>query len=280
MRVQILYLLIIFSFSNCAIALSGLQNGKCTESTYTFEIKAKDTEATVNKDLAISLTFSSPSASTQATCTNPATNAADTDFVFTCTIDPASIDNKAVTIESVKLNEATLTTSGSLSIADVTCPAKKPQDQEEDPNAGGGAQSEEKNTLTITGKTEGSCTDKVYTFTVTGTVAKKTTAVTTWTPTFSAPTNPTATCSMPVVSSDGGTGTITCKITSALTNSAITLTKLVATGFNTVNLSGSEGSIATGKTCEGTPTTEDTPTSGTKFITSNTILFCILFFVF
>jgi hypothetical protein len=279
MRVQILYLLIIFSFSNCAIALSGLQNGACTESTYTFEIKAKDTEAPVSKDVAITLTFSSPSASTQATCKNNATEA-NTDFVFTCTIDPASIDNKAVTIESVKLGEATLEKTGTFTIADVTCPAKKPQDQEEDPNAGGGAQSEEKNTLTITGKTEGSCTDKVYTFTVTGTVAKKTTAVTTWTPTFSAPTNPTATCSMPVVSSDEGTGTITCKITSALTNSAITLTKLVATGFNTVNLSGSDGNIATGKTCEGTPTTEDTPTSGTKFITSNTILFCILFFVF
>ena len=279
MRVQILYLLIIFSFSNCAIVLSGLQNGECTSSTYTFEIKAKDEDAAVNENLQIALTFSSPSAETQATCTNPATNQ-NTDFVFTCTINPASIDNKAVTIESVKLNEATLTTSGSLSIADVTCPAKKPQDQEEDPNAGGGAQSEEKNTLTITGKTEGSCTDKVYTFTVTGTVTKKTTSVTTWTPTFSAPTNPTVTCSMPVVSADGGTGTITCKITSALTNSAITLTKLAATGFNTVNLSGSDSSIATGKTCEGSTTNDDTPTSGTKFITSNTILFCILFFIF
>ena len=277
MRVQILYLLIIFSFSNCAIVLSGLQNGECTSSTYTFEIKAKDEDAAVNENLQIALTFSSPSAETQATCTNPATNQ-NTDFVFTCTINPASIDNKAVTIDSVELgaNPLDMDKSGSFSIAGVTCPAK----QVVDPNAGGGEQSEEKNTLTITGKTEGSCTDKVYTFTVTGTVTKKTTSVTTWTPTFSAPTNPTVTCSMPVVSADGGTGTITCKITSALTNSAITLTKLAATGFNTVNLSGSDSSIATGKTCEGSTTNDDTPTSGTTFITSNTILFCILFFIF
>ena len=85
MRVQILYLLIIFSFSNCAIALSGLQNGKCTDSTYTFEIKAKDEDGAVEKDLAISLTFSSPAATTQATCKNNAT-AINTEFVFTCTI--------------------------------------------------------------------------------------------------------------------------------------------------------------------------------------------------
>ena len=274
MRVQILYLLIIFSFSNCAIVLSGLQNGACTSSTYTFEIKAKDADDAVAENLEISLTFSSPSDEITATCTNPATNA-NTDFVFTCSIASASISNQAVTITSVTLNGSPLSITGTLSIPDVTCPVN----QEQNPNQND-QQSEEKNTLTISGKTEGSCTDKVYTFTVTGTVAKTTTAVTTWTPTFSAPTNPTATCSMPVVSSDGGTGTITCKITSALTNSAITLTKLVATGFNTVNLSGSDGNIATGKTCEGTPTTEDTPTSGTKFITSNTILFCILFFVF
>lgn len=279
MRIQILYLLIIFSFSNCAIVLSGLQNGTCTSSKYTFEIKAKDAADPVEANLDISLTFSSPSAETQATCKNEATEA-DTDFVFTCTIDPASIENKAVTIDSVELGDAALEKSGPLSIAGVTCPAKQEQEQEQDPNAGGGEQSEEKNTLTIKGKTEGSCTDKVYTFTVTGTVTKKTTSVTTWTPTFSAPTNPTVTCSMPVVSADGGTGTITCKITSALTNSAITLTKLAATGFNTVNLSGSESSISTGKTCEGTPTNDDTPTSGTTFITSNTILFCILFFIF
>ena len=80
MRVQILYLLIIFSFSNCAIALSGLQNGECTSSTYTFEIKAKDEAAAVTENLQIALTFSSPSANTQATCTNPATNQ-NTDFM-------------------------------------------------------------------------------------------------------------------------------------------------------------------------------------------------------
>ena len=85
MRVQILYLLIIFSFSNCAIVLSGLQNGACTSSTYTFEIKAKDADDAVAENLEISLTFSSPSDEITATCTNPATNA-NTDFVFTCSI--------------------------------------------------------------------------------------------------------------------------------------------------------------------------------------------------
>ena len=265
MKTELLSLLILFVFSNCAIALSGLQNGECSGSTYTFEIKAKDAENEVTENLAISLTFSSPSSSTQATCTNQAAQA-NTDFVFECSISSASITNTAVTISSVTLNDTPLSISGTLSIADVTCPAT-------------GAVEAEKNTLTITGKTEGSCADNVYSFTVTGTVTTATTVVTTWTPTFTAPTNPTASCSMPIVSTAGGSGTITCKITSSLSNSAITLTKLVATGFNDVTLSGDNSAIATGKTCEGTTNNNDS-SNGSKFIYLDVMLFCILFFIF
>ena len=61
------------------------------------------------------------------------------------------------------------------------------------------------NTFKFLSKTEGSCADNIYNFTVTGTVATATatSSATTWTPTFSAPTNPTATCTMPAVGTDG-----------------------------------------------------------------------------
>ena len=136
------------------------------------------------------------------------------------------------------------------------------------------------NTFTFVSKNEGSCADNVYTFTVTGTVGTATTAVTTWTPTFSAPTNPTATCSMPVVAADGGSGTITCKITSALSNSAITLTGLSATGFTAVTLSSGNEAIATGKTCAGTATTNTPSNDGSKFISLNSILFLFFLLIF
>ena len=59
------------------------------------------------------------------------------------------------------------------------------------------------NTFKFLSKTEGSCANNEYSFTVTGAVETATTAATTWTPTFSAPTNPTATCTMPAVGTDG-----------------------------------------------------------------------------
>ena len=59
------------------------------------------------------------------------------------------------------------------------------------------------NTFKFVSKTEGSCADNIYTFTVTGTVATATASATTWTPTFSAPTGATATCTMPSVGTDG-----------------------------------------------------------------------------
>ena len=135
------------------------------------------------------------------------------------------------------------------------------------------------NTFAFVSKTEGSCANNEYSFTVTGTVGTATNSVTTWTPTFSAPTNPTATCSMPVVAADGGSGTITCKITSALSNSAITLTGLAATGFTAVTIASGDQAIATGKTCAGTATTNPS-NDGSKFISLNSILFSFFLLIF
>ena len=138
------------------------------------------------------------------------------------------------------------------------------------------------NTFTYASKTEGSCANNVYTFTVTGTVGTATTAVTTWTPTFSAPTNPTATCSMPTATIEANNAVITCKITSALSNSAITLTKLVADGFNDVTIASGNQAIATGKTCAGTSTTNPSNPSndGSKFISLNAMLFLFFLLIF
>ena len=136
------------------------------------------------------------------------------------------------------------------------------------------------NTFTYVSSDAGSCADNVYTFTVTGTVGTATTAVTTWTPTFSAPTNPTATCSMPAATTTAGNAVITCKITSGFSDSAITLTGLSATGFNAVTLSGGNEAIATGKTCAGTTTTTTPSNDGSKFISLNSILFSFFLLIF
>ena len=136
------------------------------------------------------------------------------------------------------------------------------------------------NTFAFVSKTEGSCANNEYSFTVTGTVTTATESATTWTPTFSAPTNPTATCTMPAATTAAGNAVITCKITSALSNSTITLTGLSATGFNAVTLSGGNEAIATGKTCAGTATTNTPSNDGSKFISLNSILFLFFLLIF
>ena len=102
-------------------------------------------------------------------------------------------------------------------------------------------------------KTEGSCTDKVYIFTVKGIVTTVTNSVITWTSTFSVPRNPTASCSKHAVNRGSGEGIITCTITRALSNSAITLTTLKGNGFNDVTFSDAYKAILTGRTCEVRP---------------------------
>ena len=107
------------------------------------------------------------------------------------------------------------------------------------------------NTFTFVSTTEGSCASDEYSFTVVGTVTTATSSITEWTPTLTAPADATATCSMPAVAA-GGSGTITCKIISAFSESAITLTKLEATGFTAVSIPSADQEIGTDKTCDGT----------------------------
>ena len=135
------------------------------------------------------------------------------------------------------------------------------------------------NTFTFGSSDAGSCASNVYTFTVTGTVATATTADTTWTPTLTAPADATATCTMPAATTAAGNAVITCKITSALSNSAITLTGLAATGFTAVTIASGDQAIATGKTCAGTATTNPS-NDGSKFISLNSILFSFFLLIF
>ena len=139
------------------------------------------------------------------------------------------------------------------------------------------------NTFAFVSKTEGSCANNEYSFTVTGTVTTATESATTWTPTFSAPTGATATCTMPAATTVANNAVITCKITSALSNSDITLTQLVSDSFNAVTIDSGEQAIATGKTCAGTTTTNPTNTpsnDGSKFISLNSILFSFFLLIF
>ena len=193
----------------------------------------------------------------------PAATTDANNAVITCTISDA-LSNSAITLTKLTadgFNDVNLSGDSSTIATGKTCPL---------------------NTFTYASKTEGSCANNEYSFTVTGTVGTATTAVTTWTPTFSSPTNPTATCTMPAATTAENNAVITCKITSALSNSDITLTQLVSDSFNAVTIDSGEQAIATGKTCAGTTTTNPTNPSndGSKFISLNAILFSFFLLIF
>ena len=93
---------------------------------------------------------------------------------------------------------------------------------------------------------------------------------------------------MPAVSNaaTAGAAVITCTITSALSNSDITLTTLKANGFTDVTLGDSHKAIATGKTCEGSANNNnndnvnngDGKGNGSEFISLKGILLSFLLF--
>ena len=272
MRFQILSLLIILTFINCTdntFTYADKTEGSCADNVYTFtvtgEVTAQTTAVTTWTP-----TFSAPADAT-ATCTMAAVAAGGTGTI-SCTIISA-LSNSAITLtklEATGFNAVSIASANQAIATGKTCAGTL-------------------NTFTYASKTEGSCADNVYTFTVTGTVGTATTAVTTWTPTFSAPTNPTASCTMPAATTDANNAVITCTISDALSNSAITLTKLTADGFYDVNLSGDSSTIATGKTCTGTspsdPSNPSNPTNtpsndGSKYISLNAILFSFFLLIF
>ena len=268
MRFQILSLLIILTFINCqnTFTYASKTEGSCANNVYTFTVTGTVATATT-ADTTWTPTLTAPADAT-ATCTMPAATTEANNAVITCKIISA-FSSSAITLTKL---EATGFTAVELAL-----------DKQE---IGTGKSCEGTlNTFTYASKDEGSCANNEYSFTVTGAVETATTAATTWTPTFSAPTGATASCSMPAAATGAGKAVITCKITSALSNSAITLTKLTAEGFNAVNLSGDSSTIATGKTCTGTSTSNPSNTSnpsddGSKFISLNAILFSFFLLIF
>ena len=236
MKIQLFSLLIIITLTNCAgIRFSSIDDGACASNTkYTFTITGQSDEL-VSANIKTTITFETP-ATPECTCTNEAISSAadNTPFVLNCEITSA-ISNTAIKITSIVLGDgesaitATFAGGNPITTEAVTCPVPK-------------------NSFTVTAKTAGSCANNEYSFTVTGTLGSATSSVTTWTPTFTAPSTPTASCTMPASAS---TGVITCTITSAFSDSAITLTQLTADGFNDVAVGSSYQAIATGKTCEG-----------------------------
>ena len=240
MKIQLFSLLIIITLTNSAgIRFSSIDDGACATNTkYTFKITGKSDED-VSADIATTITFETP-ASPEYSCSNSElSSASDSDFVLNCEITSA-ISNTAIKITGIVLGEggsaitATFVVDGqsalSISTEAVTCPL---------------------NSFTVTGKTDGSCENNEYSFTVKGTLGIATSSETTWTPTFSAPSSPTATCTMPASGTTASSAVITCTITSAFSDSDITLSGIQATGFTAVTLEGGSLAIATGKTCEG-----------------------------
>ena len=270
MKFQIISLFILFIFSNCDVTLTSISDPSCTESKFSFTLKGTTT-ADLGKDVTVELTMSSPTPSPTVACKNDAvTFATSPEVEFSCSIASASLSNAKLTITGATIASAPATISSALSLNDLYCPI---------------------NTFTVESKTDGSCADNKYTFTVVGQVAIDTSEKTTWTPTFSAPSNPTASCSMPAVSNakTAGAAVITCTITSALSNSAITLTTLKANGFTDVTLGDAHKAIATGKTCEGSADNNnndnvnngdgDGKGNGSEFISLKGILLSFLLFL-
>ena len=265
MRFQILSLLIILTFINCqnTFTFGSKTEGSCADNKYSFTVVGTVGTQTT-EDTAWTPTLTAPAGAT-ATCTMPAASTAANNAVITCSITSA-FSGSAITLTKLVatgFSDVELASSNQAIATGKTCPL---------------------NTFTYGDKTEGSCADNVYTFTVTGTVSKATASATTWTPTLTAPADATATCTMPAVA-EGGSGTITCTITSALSNSDITLTKLTAEGFNDVTIASGNQAIATGKTCTGTSTSNPSNTSnpsddGSKFISLNAILFSFFLLIF
>jgi hypothetical protein len=245
-----------------SFTVTGKTDGSCENNEYSFTVKGTLGIAT-SSETTWTPTFSVPSSPT-ATCTMPAAGTSANAAVITCTITSA-FSNSDITLTG-------LTAEG---FDDVTV-------GDSYKGIATGKTCEGLNNFEFGSKTEGSCNNNEYSFTVTGTVTKATSSVTTWTPTFSAPTNPTATCSMPAATTEANNAVITCKITSALSNSAITLTKLVADGFNDVTIASPNQAIATGKTCAGTTTTNPSNPSndGSKFISLNAMLFLFFLLIF
>ena len=246
-----------------SFTVTGKTDGSCANNEYSFTVTGTLGSAT-SSVTTWTPTFSAPDSPT-ATCTMPASGASPSVAVITCTITSAFSDS-AITLTQLTadgFNDVTVGESYKGIATGQTC--------------------EGLNNFNFGSKTEGSCNNNEYSFTVTGTVTKATSSVTTWTPTFSAPTNPTATCSMPAANTEANNAVITCKITSALSNSAITLTKLVADGFNDVTIASNNQAIATGKTCAGTttnPSNTPDPSNDSKFISLNAILFSFFLFIF
>ena len=267
MRFQILSLLIILTFINCTdntFTFGSTTEGSCVSDEYSFTVVGTVTAATTS-ETTWTPTLTAPADAT-ATCSMPAV-AEGGSGTITCKIISA-FSGSAITLtklEATGFNAVSIPTANQAIATGKTCAGTL-------------------NTFEYASKTEGSCANNEYSFTVTGTVKAATTAATTWTPTLTAPAGATATCTMPAVAA-GGSGTITCKITSALSNSAITLTKLTAEGFNVVSLSDGKEAIATGKTCTGTSASNPSNTSnpsddGSKFISLNSILFSFFLLIF
>ena len=169
MKIQLFSLLIIITLTNCAgIRFSAISNGACDSNTkYTFKITGKSDED-VSADITTTITFETPDSPEYSCSNSELSSASDSDFVLNCEITSA-ISNSPIKITGIVLGEdeseiiATFVVDSnpadSITTVAVTCPVP--------------------NSFTVTGKTDGSCANNEYSFTVTGTVTAQTTAATT-----------------------------------------------------------------------------------------------------
>ena len=273
MKTEILFLFILISFviSQSQLAISGAEAGTCTSSDYTFTLKGKLTGG------AAETTFSATTnPSTTTTCTLETTAETEqTDVTLSCKATGVTLSSATLQVTGLTKTGSSTTTFSTLtataSIASVTCPS------------GGNVnpQPSADNTFTAKSIPVGTCgSDGVYTFTISGSLSAATASALSITPTFTSPTKPTVTCSLPITATSNiGSANIECKVTSSLSSATITVSALSGQG---ITFSGLPQTMSGTATCAGK--TDDSGNNGSdangKFIQfSKFLIFTIFVFL-
>lgn len=132
------------------------------------------------------------------------------------------------------------------------------------------------NTFTITNFLVSDCNTEskekeYFEIAIQGTLGQGTTSETKWTPTFTSPKNPTATCRMNATEQEV-TGTIECNITSAIDKEDVVLTTLKAEGFKDVTLHKNNQTLSSGIECNND--------DNSSFISFSKLLLLFVFLLF
>ncbi len=250
MKIEIIFIFLLISYVFCdpTFTASSIAEGTCSNGKYTFSVSGS-LDAATNSAITITPTFTSPTSTTTATCTLPITEAANiASAAIVCEVTSA-LSGATITVSGMSGTGVTVTFSSPITMAGTaTCPANAPT-----------------TTFTASSIAEGACSNGKYTFSVSGSLNEATNSAITITPTFTSPTSPTVTCTLPTTEAANiASAAIVCEVTSALSSATITVSGMTGTG---VTVSGLPKTMAGTATCAGN--TPNEPTTTTTFTASS-----------